>query len=427
MKKIVQLILKILAKIVLNKYKPEVIGVTGSIGKTSAKEAIYTVLKDHFNVRQSPKNYNNELGVPLTILGANSPGRSLIGWLKLFKKFFQLILHEDNNYPPILILEMGVDRIGDMDYLMSIARPNIGVVTMVGNSHLEYFGKIENIKKEKQGLIDNLSKNGLAVLNYDNEWTKMMIKESRSKVMSYGLDDGADLCAQEINFNLIKDKKKIQGISFKISYEGALVPIHLLNAVGYPSIYATLPAIAVGLYYQINLVEIALSLRNFSLPVGRLRLINGINESVIIDDTYNAAGDSVLAALEVIENIELGQGRRIVVLGDMLELGPESEADHIRVGEKVAEIDPDLLVLVGEQARLIGAGAIARDFAKNKIINFSDSLTAKTALAKMIGKGDVILIKGSQGIRLERVVKELMAEPEKAPELLVRQGDNWDA
>jgi len=426
MKKVVQIFLKILAKIVIAKYHPEVVGITGSIGKTSAKEAIYKVLSPHFNVRQSQKNYNNELGVPLTILGVGSPGKSFFGWVKLLGKFFALVFKTDNNYPPILILEMGVDRIGDMKYLMSIVKPHIGIVTGVSHSHLEHFENVENIKKEKQNLITNLTKNGLAVLNYDNEWTKMMLKESRHKVLSYGFEDGADILGQEVSFTSLKDGKGIAGINFKVNYNGSIVPFNIPDAVGYPAIYAILAAVAVGVYYQINLIDIANSLLEFSLPAGRLRPIAGLNNSVIIDDTYNAAADSTLAAIDVLENIKRDDSRKLIALGDMLELGGESEADHIKVGERIAEFDPDILFLVGEKARLIGAGAISKDYDKNKIVYFSDSYEAAEKIPAKIAAGDIILVKGSQGARMERIVKSLMIDPSKAESVLVRQGQAWN-
>jgi len=422
MNKVAQIFLKILAKIVIAKYHPEIIGITGSIGKTSAKEAVYKVLSPHFNVRQSQKNYNNELGVPLTILGAEAPGKSFIAWLKLLGKFFALVFKTDNDYPPILILEMGVDHVGDMKYLMSIVRPHIGIVTSVSHSHLEHFGSVENIKKEKQILISNVTKNGLAILNYDNEWTRMMLKESRSKVLSYGFEDGADVFGQEISFTSLKDGQGIAGVNFKVSYNGSIVPFTIPRAVGYPAVYAILAAVTVGVYYQINLIDIANSLMEFSLPAGRLCPIVGLNNSTIIDDTYNAAADSTLAAIDVLENIKTTSGRKLMALGDMLELGGESETDHIKVGERIAEFDPEILFLVGEKARLIGSGAIDKDYDKNKIVYFKDSYEAAEEIPKQIKEGDIILVKGSQGARMERVVKSLMANPAEADNLLVRQG-----
>lgn len=145
-KKIILFKLKYLAKKILAKYKPRIVGITGSVGKTSAKEAIFAVLSAKFRVRQSLKNYNNEFGLPLSIIGTESPGKNLFGWLKIFWQAYKLILVTDKKFPEILILEMGVDKPGDMDYLNSIAATDIGVVTGIGEAHLENFGSVEKIK-----------------------------------------------------------------------------------------------------------------------------------------------------------------------------------------------------------------------------------------------------------------------------------------
>ncbi len=423
MKKILQFILKTMARMVLNKYKPEVVGITGSIGKTSTKEAVYAVLKDKFNIRRSLKNYNNELGLPLTILGVDSPGKSLIGWLRVLGYFIKLLIVKDKDYPTVLILEMGIDRPGDMKYLTSIVKPNIGLVTGVGSSHLEFFDKPENIQKEKRVLVESLDKESLAVLNYDNELTREMKDSVICQVLNYGLKDGADIMAQEINFNFRSGEENLFGVSFKLNYRGAIVPVFLPHVIGYPPIYAALAASAVALHYSINLVDIAQSLSDFHLPAGRLNLIPGRKETKVIDDTYNSSPDSCLAALSVLSEVNIAHGRKIAVLGDMLELGNASETGHQEVGKKAAE-SVDLLVAVGEKGKIIGAEAERQGL--KKVIYYPDSLKAAEAILDVIAAGDLILVKGSQGARMEKVVKVLMAEPEKAFELLVRQGKGWE-
>ncbi|MCK4554802.1 hypothetical protein KAU19_07680, partial [Candidatus Parcubacteria bacterium] len=195
MKKIIQLKLKILAKLILAKYKPDVIGITGSVGKTSTKEAIYTVLASKFKVRRNIKNYNNEIGLPLTIIGADSPGRSIIGWYIVFLKALKLILFKDKDYPKILVLEMGVDRPGDMKYLNNIVKCKVGVITSIGPVHLEFFGTINNIQKEKGGLIKNLTKSSWAVLNYDDEKVRQTGNNTEAQILTYGFNEKADVRA----------------------------------------------------------------------------------------------------------------------------------------------------------------------------------------------------------------------------------------
>ena len=165
MKNILQLKLKIIARMILCKYKPRVIGITGSVGKTSAREAIYAVLSAQFKARRPLKNYNNEIGLPLAIIGVKSPNKSILGWLGVFFKALGLLLVRDKNYPEILILEMGVDRPGDMKYLLDIVKPEIGVITSIGPSHLEYFETVKKIQEEKGGLVKDLNKDKAYIIH----------------------------------------------------------------------------------------------------------------------------------------------------------------------------------------------------------------------------------------------------------------------
>ncbi len=170
LKKLLQLHLAMVAKAILKKYQPDIIGVTGSVGKTTSKDAIYAVLSHKFPARRNVKNYNNEIGLPLTIIGAETGGNSLLGWLSVFAKAAGLLLARDKNYPRILVLEMGVDRVGDMKYLTALAPCKAGVVTSVAPVHLEYFKTLERIAREKSVIVTHLKKDGWAILNGDNEY-----------------------------------------------------------------------------------------------------------------------------------------------------------------------------------------------------------------------------------------------------------------
>ena len=200
-KRILQSKLKHYAQRIIAKYKPEVIGITGSVGKTGAKEAVYQVLSGNFSVRQSVKNYNNEIGLPLTIIGCQSAGRSAAGWLKVFRQAKQLLQNTDKNYPKILILEMGVDRPDDMDYLLSIVQPTVGIITAIGQSHLEFFKTSEGVAKEKGRLIEAIGIDGWSILNYDDPATAKLSRRTKSRIITYGLSNNAEVSAQEINFS----------------------------------------------------------------------------------------------------------------------------------------------------------------------------------------------------------------------------------
>ncbi|MFA5163420.1 MAG: UDP-N-acetylmuramoyl-tripeptide--D-alanyl-D-alanine ligase [Patescibacteria group bacterium] len=413
MRRLLQLKLKILARLVLQKYQPQIIGITGSIGKTSAKDAIAWVLSYKFSVRASYKNYNNEIGLPLTILGLESGGRSISAWLAVLARALKLLIFTDKNYPKFLILEMGVDRPGDMDYLTKIVKPNIGVVTAVSHSHLEFFGSLSKIQAEKQKLVEQVDNNGLVVLNYDNEATRAMAEASRAKVLSYGFDRGADLVAQEWH-----------GRNFKLSYQGSIVPVFMKQAVGRPAVYAVLAGAALGLHYGLNLLDIAQRLSEFKPPLGRLNLIPALKGATIIDDTYNSSPDSALAALEVLG--EMPARRRWAVLGDMLEIGSYSESGHRQVGEKVSELKIDFLISVGPQSRFSAQAALENGLDENHVHTFDSPSEAADFLLGEIENEDLILIKGSQGMRMEKAVKAIMAQPDQAKDLLVRQGAEWD-
>jgi len=429
MKKLIQFKLKILAKMILAKYKPKIIGITGSVGKTSTKEAVYTVLKGKFNVRRNTKNYNNEIGLPLTIIGSDSPGKSIFGWSEVFFKALKLILFKDENYPKILILEMGVDQPGDMKYLMSITKCDIGIVTLISHSHEEFFEDVKEIQKEKGMLVENLKPGGWTILNFDDELTRELAKKSKVKVLSYGFKEGAAVRAQELVFSFEKTKEidNLLGISFKLNYNGSFVPVLLPQVIGYNSIYAALAAAVVGVIMEMNLVEISKALRGFDSPNGRMNLIDGIKHTLIIDDTYNSSPASAMSALDIISKIPIAkEERRFAVLGDMLELGRYSEEGHREVGRYVAKSGVNKLIAVGERARDIARSAEEAGMLRDNIFEYTDITEAGRFIQQRILHGDLILVKGSQGMRMEKIVKEIMAEPLRAGELLVRQDTSWN-
>ncbi|MBI5221448.1 MAG: UDP-N-acetylmuramoyl-tripeptide--D-alanyl-D-alanine ligase [Candidatus Magasanikbacteria bacterium] len=422
-------ILRILAIKIFNKYQPEVVAITGSVGKTSTKEAIYTVLKTSFNVRKNIKNYNNEIGIPLTIIGVESGGRSALKWFGVFWRAAKLIIFKDKNYPKILVLEMGADHPGDIKYLTDFVPVKVGVVTRVASVHLEFFGSLENVAKEKGILVQTLSRDGYAVLNADDRLVAQMAKTTKAKVLTFGLLPHAQVLAKEIavsqEVDIKKDIAQIKGVSFKISYQGITMPVLLPKVIGQHLVYTALAAISVGLIYQINLHTIIESLKDFESPKGRMRLIKGIKNTLIIDDTYNSSPLSARKALYELGHLNIGNNNKFAVLGDMLELGKYTEAGHREVGEAVFDYHLDYLITVGEMSRDIVRGAVEAGMDQDHCFNFKDSIEAGRFVQQRIKEGDVILIKGSQGMRMEHAVKEIMAEPQRAKELLVRQGEDW--
>jgi len=428
MRNILQYILKILAKIILWRYRPIVVAVTGSAGKTSTKEAIYHVLKKRFRVRRNIGNYNNEIGVPLTILGSYiSPETTLGGmwdWLKIFLRSLFIIIYQ-KNYPEILILEMGICKPGDMEYFMSFIPVKVGVFTSIGEFpvHLEFFPEKSKLVKEKSILFKSLQSDGLAVLNYDDLSVRIIGDEisDKTKIIYYGFVEGANLRIS--NYELvIKDlKKKDYGINFKLEQEGSIVPIRLIRVLGKQHASIAAAAASVGLYFDLNLVQISNALRRYRTMPGRTKLLEGIKDSWIIDDSYNASPLSVLSGLDILREFPLEEDgcKKIAVLGDMLELGEKTEDGHRQIGENIIST-VDILFTVGDRARFIADEAKKHGFSKDNIFEFSGSEDAAIHVQKIIHRGDVILIKGSRSIRMEKIVKEIMAHPEKADKLLIK-------
>lgn len=424
MRKIIQYILKILSKKILDKYKPEIIGITGSVGKTSTRDAVKRILEKDYNVRANIKNYNNEIGVPLTIIGEKSPSKSIFGWLDIIGKGIKLILTTDKNYPRILILEMGADRIGDIEYLVSFVRCNIAIVTNISESHLEFFHTVQKIEKEKRKIVENLKQENFAILNMDLDLTRNMKDKTNAKVITFGFEKGANARAVDAVVSYYNGKPN--GVSFKLICNGNVVPIFMPKILGFSQIYSALAAVAVGTIYKINLLSIAKRLEKFAPPKGRMNLVKGVKQTLIIDDTYNSSPLAVESALEIMQEIKLPEGmKKIAVLGDMLELGNRSQEYHKKVGIKVVENGIDILITKGEAARNIAKGAITAGMNKNKVFSFSRNSEAGRFLQETISKNDLILIKGSQGMRMEKIVKEIMAYPLKAKDLLSRQGKGW--
>jgi len=316
---------------------------------------------------------------------------------------------------------MGADRIGDISYLTSFVKCYIGVVTAIGEIpvHVEFFQSVSQVAREKSNLVRSLDKDGWAVLNFDDERVRIMANQTRARIFSYGFSENVDLRAS--NFEQYTEDPNEVVMSFKVDYGGNTVPIRLRNILGRQQVYAVLAAVAVGLISKINLVEITQALKDYQPLPGRLRFIKGIKNSLILDDTYNASPSAMLAALDVLRVIP---GRKIAALGDMLELGAFTEEAHRQVGAEVAKT-ADMLLAVGERAIFLADEARINGMSADKVSYFASSQGAGRFLQDSIREGDIILVKGSQGVRMEKIVKEIMAEPERAEELLVRQEAEW--
>lgn len=424
-KRLVATILKLEARAVLWKYRPKIVAVTGSVGKTGTKEAIRAVLVSKYRVRASQKSFNSEIGVPLTILGLDNAWGNLLAWLKNFLEGLVLIVLP-SDYPEWLVLEVGVDRPGDMAAMVKWLPLDVVVVTALPEIpvHVEYFGTPEAVVREKWLLPSALPQTGVAVLNFDDQKIKELASGLHCRQISYGFSASAKVRGSDPHPTYSDEQKeRPSGLGMRVDYDGASVPFQLKGVLGQHQLYSLLAAAAVGVGQGINLVEARAALEQLAPVPGRMRLLAGIKDTIIIDDTYNASPIALEGALETLHELRLA-GRKIAVLGDMMELGDHAVAEHRKAGIHAARV-AHLLVTVGLRMKFATEEAARKKMGKKSLHHFDDSRAAGAWLQNELEPGDVVLVKGSQSVRMERVVEEIMAEPELKNKLLVRQEEEW--
>lgn len=400
------------AKSFLRSNRVQVIAVTGSVGKTSTKEAIFKLLSSKFDVYSSKKSFNTEFGLSLAVLQQEESGfSSPIAWLRILKRVF----FDGKKVYGKIILEMGADKPGDIRKLVKIAPPKIAVVTTIRPVHLApgQFTSLEAIAKEKGELVRHLPKEGMAILNNDDELVRNM--PTIAGKLTYGVKNEAMLMGSDV-------RASAKDLQFKATFKGQSADFKV-PVLGEFQVYVLLPAIAVGLQLGMKLSECATALADFSLPAGRMNPIAGINRSQIIDSSYNASPATVVTALELLDSLKAT--RKIAALGTMNELGEMTHSAHIEIGKKAAQV-AGILVAVGHEAPTIKQGALNGGMQEDQIFTFFDSEEAGRFLQGQLRQGDLVLVKGSQNrVRMEKLVKLIMKEPKKAGELLCRQGESW--
>ncbi|HEY4483174.1 MAG TPA: UDP-N-acetylmuramoyl-tripeptide--D-alanyl-D-alanine ligase [Candidatus Paceibacterota bacterium] len=427
MKKIIVKILEWEARLMLSRHKTHIIGVTGSVGKTSTKDAIAAALSTSLAVRKNEKSYNSEFGVPLTILNLKSAWSSPFGWL------INIIIglwRACTDYLPTssyFVLEVGADHPGDIGRLVKWLKPVMGVVTGFGSEvpvHVEFFPSIESLVAEKGKLLESLPEDGVAFINRDDARSWDMRSLTRARVVSFGTSADSMTKADGVRISYDEGGKP-KGTSFRVDIAGKSIPVRLCGALGKGHMYAALAALAVANELEVNLLNAVAALEAHRTPPGRLRVLAGINGSTLIDDTYNSSPAAVKIALDTLHELEV-TGRKIAVLGDMMELGQYSEQEHRKVGSWLPGV-VDVLMCVGERSKWIGDEAQKDGFKKESIYYFADSVATGQFLVSDFGirASDLILLKASQSIRLERATEMLLAEPSRSSELLVRQDKEW--
>lgn len=349
-----------------------VVAVTGSSGKTTTKDMIAAVLSTSLVTLKTTGNLNNEIGLPLTLL--------------------ELSAHHQ-----AAVVEMAMRGPGEIDYLCRIARPTAAVITNVGEAHLFRLGSLANIARAKGELLDHIGPAGFAILNAESPYLREQAARCRGKVFYFGLSPGVDIRASNIRF-------EERATRFAVELAGTRWEVHL-PLPGRHNVYNALAAVGVGWALGLPFARISRGLAGVTLSAMRLEIIDrkGIT---VINDAYNANPASMQAALAVLAQVA-GPRRKIAVLGNMLELGELAAAGHYRIGEAVATHGINCLITVGELARGIAAGARAKGLAAENIRECAALEEAGAVLENLLAPGDVLLVKGSRGMQMEKIVAAL--------------------
>lgn len=411
LRKIVLKKLEILARIKLRRMKARVIGITGSVGKTTCKDAIYDVLSKHYKVLKNEKSFNSEFGLPLTILQQNSGFSSPLQWFTILIKSFWRTFFVNDKFD-YLVLEMGVDKKGDMDFLTKLAKPDIACIIAIKPVHMDesQFSDIREIFDEKKKIF-RYAKTRL--INKDDEYVSGLKGN-----VSYGFVEGSDFKA----FGFMQTER---GVDFDVEYEGS--DYHFFIPVfGKYQISTLMPAIVIGFLTKVPASAIREALKEYTLPPGRMSLIEGIDNSLILDSSYNSSPGAVKESLKLLDYFGKKKGgRRVFVFGNMNELGKKSRELHEKVGETIPDYT-DLLITVGDDVRYAASAANKNGLDSLNIASFETAREAAEFYKENIHENDTVLVKGSQNkVRLEIFIKEIMKHPEKAEELLVRQEEKW--
>lgn len=363
--------LQTIARFWRTRLNPSVIGITGSVGKSTTKEVIADVLEQRYVTLRTIGNLNNEIGLPLTLLRLSEGHQAAV-------------------------LEMGFYVPGEIALLCEIARPHIGVITNIGMVHAERAGSQEMIARGKAELVQSLPADGWAVLNHDDPWVRWMANKTAARIFYYGLTPEAHLWADRI------EGLGLDGVRFRIHYHDDVLHVRV-PMIGRHSVQNALRAAAVGLLQGLGWQEIIEGLRNGSSAQLRLVAVRTHSGALLLDDTYNASPESVMAALNLLAELE---GRKIAVLGDMLELGRYEREGHEMVGVRAAQL-AHLLVTVGPRAHIIAQAACSAGMARNRVYEFENNPQAIDFLRERLTENDVVLIKGSRSMQMEQIVEAL--------------------
>jgi UDP-N-acetylmuramoyl-tripeptide--D-alanyl-D-alanine ligase len=350
------------------------VALTGSNGKTTTKEMMAACLETTFPVLKTKGNFNNLIGLPLTLLGLTERER-------------------------VVVLEMGMNVPGEIQRLTEIAEPDVGLITNIGRVHLEGLGGLENVKEEKGALFRSMKKDGAILVNQDDPLVVDLAKEFSGQKITFGISHPAEVMAKEIRL------RGTEGTSFTLAFGGQELEIDL-PLLGRHFISNALAAIGVATLFGIEVKTAKEALERFQPFPMRMEVCSLQGGKTLINDAYNANPRSMELALEALTEVK-GTGRAIAVLGDMLELGEYTKEAHQEIGRKAAELSLDLLLLMGKEAVLAADAAIGHGLGPEKVRVVKSHREAVSILRQILRKGDWVLVKGSRGMEMEKVVNGL--------------------
>jgi UDP-N-acetylmuramoyl-tripeptide--D-alanyl-D-alanine ligase len=397
-----------LAKAIVDRHRPLVVAVSGSVGKTSAKDAVSCVLGEWKHTQSSPGNQNDELGVPLSIIGAAPSGRNLLGWLATLRRARRMLRSREGSYPDCLVLEFGSCHPGDVEYLMRMTTPRVGLLTAVEPTHLEFYGSVEAIALEEGKVVTMLPAGGAGIVNADNASGRAAIHAASCPITTYGFAATADVRGLRVASS-IDWRRRVGFTDLELRCGQERATVRIQGTLGSHSCYAPLAAIGVAQAVGIPFRRAVDALRRYVTPAGRMQCRAGRSGSLVVDDTYNSSPAAVLRALETLAGTasRSDHSRAIAVLGPMAELGPSSRVRHEAVGRFAAELGLHRLVTVGEEAGAAAGAARGAGMPADRVLELAGPEEAIRVLTERARPGDVVLVKGSQSSRLARVTEAL--------------------
>lgn len=415
----VERFLQFLARRLIRRCNPKIIAITGSVGKSSTRDACASVLALKYRVQKDFDSvFNDSISVPLAILGATHDPKGHLGILLVCLKSI-FLYHGIKKYPEFLVLEIRARKPGEIDRTLEILGAiDVAIFTAMPSSpvHSEFFSSAGALYKEKSRLLNYVKKRGLVLLNYDDDRVLRLAESAKKKslkVKTVGFDNDAMMFAEspilDSDHAFFGDKTVPVGVSFKLHYgDGGqnTIPIRLPKIFSIHHVYPVLFALSLAEEFDINFVDVSKRFLGYAPPRHRMEVIQGVNDSTLVDDSYNASPASVEAALVALTMMKV-KGKRIVILGDMLELGDNSEKAHREVGKKAAEVS-DNIILFGEKVVNVREGALSEGFDGKRIHHFlSKDDLVDFVTEKLLQGNDLVLIKGSRRLKMEEIVEKL--------------------